>query len=65
MPTVSELKERASSYEQEGQIEKALAIYDHILKHLEGKPAIAKVVVPLFVKVGDLRGMLDHWADAV
>ncbi len=64
MPTVSELKERASSYEEEGQVEKALAIYDHILKHLEGKPAIAKVV-PLFVKVGDLRLSLDHSADAV
>ena len=54
MATVSELKEKASSYEQEGQVEQALAVYDHILKHLEGKPAIAKLV-PLFVKVGDLR----------
>ena len=64
MPTVSELKERASSYEEHGQFEKALAIYDHILKHLEGQPAIAKVV-PLFVKVGDLRLNLDHSGDAV
>ncbi len=64
MPTVSELKEKARSYEREGQVEKALAIYDHILKHLEGKPAIAKLV-PLFVKVGDLRLKLDHSADAV
>lgn len=64
MPTVSELKERALSYEEEGQVEKALAIYDHILKHLEGKAAIA-TVVPLFVKVGDLRLELDHSGDAV
>ena len=64
MPTVSELRERASSYEQEGQIAKALAVYDHVLKHLAGKPAIAKVV-SLFVKVGDLRLRLDHRADAV
>lgn len=64
MPTVSELKEKARSYEREGQVEKALAIYVHILKHLEGKPAIAKVV-PLFVKLGDLHLKLDHSADAV
>ncbi len=64
MPTVSELKERALSYEEEGQAEKALAIYDHILKHLEGKAAIT-TVVPLFVKVGDLRLKLDHRGDAV
>lgn len=64
VPTVSELKERALSYEEEGQVDKALAIYDHILKHLEGKAAIT-TVVPLFVKVGDLRLQLDHSGDAV
>ncbi|MEE9534157.1 MAG: hypothetical protein V3W06_07035 [Acidimicrobiia bacterium] len=64
MPTVSEFKERALSYEEEGQVEKALAIYDHILKHLEGKAEIA-TVVPLFVKAGDLRLKLGHSGDAV
>jgi hypothetical protein len=64
VPTVSELKERASSYEEHGQVDKALAIYDHILKHLEGQAAIASVV-PLFVKVGDLRLRLNHSGDAV
>jgi len=64
VPTVSEFKERALTYEEEGQVEKALAIYDHVLKHLEGKTAIA-TVVPLFVKVGDLRLKLGHSGDAV
>ncbi len=64
MPTVSEFKERALSYEEEGQVEKALAIYDHIVKHLEGKAAIT-TVVSLFVKVGDLHLKLDRSGDAV
>ena len=53
MPTVSNLKDQARAYEQKGQIRKALAIYQHILRHLEGKPAVVKVL-PLYVKVGDL-----------
>jgi len=53
VPTVSDLKDQARAYEQQGQIHKALAIYQHILKHLEGKSAVVKVL-PLYVKVGDL-----------
>jgi hypothetical protein len=53
VPTVSNLKDQARAYEQKGQIRKALAIYQHILRHLEDKPAVVKVL-PLYVKVGDL-----------
>ena len=53
MPTVSDLKDQARAYEQDGHVQKALAIYQHILKHLEGKPALLKVL-PLYVKAGDL-----------
>ena len=53
MPTVSDLKDQARACEEKGQIRKALAIYQHILRHLEGKPAVVKVL-PLYVKVGDL-----------
>jgi hypothetical protein len=50
---VSELKERARELEQQGELAKAQAIYQHILKHLEGSPAL-KGELPLYVKVGDL-----------
>ena len=53
MPTVSDLKDQARKYEQDGHVRKALAIYQHILRHLEGKPALVKVL-PLYVKAGDL-----------
>jgi hypothetical protein len=50
---LSELKERARALEQQGDVARALAIYEHILKHLEGTPAL-QAELPLFVKVGDL-----------
>lgn len=53
MAKVSELKERARALEQDGDLAKAQAIYEHILRHLEGTPAM-NAEVPLFVKVGDL-----------
>lgn len=51
---VATLKDQAREYEREGDVEKALAIYRHILTHLEGTPAI-KGQLPLYVKVGDLQ----------
>jgi len=53
VPTVSDFKERARAFEQQGQLHKALTIYRHILEHVEGTPALAKVL-PVYVKVGDL-----------
>lgn len=54
MVKVATLKEQAREYERQGDIDKALAIYGHILTHLEGTPAI-KGQLPLYVKVGDLH----------
>jgi hypothetical protein len=51
---VATLKEQARQYERDGDLDKALAIYGHILTHLEGTPAI-KGQLPLYVKVGDLH----------
>ncbi len=64
MPTVSDLKDQARDLEQQGQLHKALAIYRHILKHLEGTPTHLKVL-PLYVKVGDLFLKLNQQDDAV
>ncbi len=64
MPTISDLKDQARALEQQGQIEKALNIYQHILKHLEGNPAITKVL-PLYVKAGDLLLKMDRTDEAV
>jgi len=64
VPTVSDLKQQARALEQRGQLGKALAVYQHILKHLEGTPAIAKVL-PLYVKVGDLLLRQDRAEEAV
>ena len=50
--------------EQRGQIDRALTIYQHILKHLEGTPAITKVL-PLYVKAGDLLHKLNRPEEAV
>ncbi len=50
---VSELKAQAREYEKSGDVAKALAIYRHILTHLENTPAI-KGELPLYVKAGDL-----------
>ncbi len=54
MVKVATLKEQARQFERDGDLEKALAIYRHILTHLEGTPAI-KGQLPLYVKVGDLH----------
>ncbi len=64
MPTISDLKDQARALEQQGQIDKALNIYQHILKHLEGNPAITKVL-PLYVKAGDLLHKMDRTEEAV
>ncbi len=64
MPTITDLKDQARACEQQGQIDRALTIYQHILKHLEGTPALAKVI-PLYVKVGDLLSKLDRPDEAV
>ncbi len=63
MAKVSELKERARALEQQGKVSEALAIYRHILNHLERTPAI-KHELPLYVKVGDLSLKLGNptWA---
>ena len=72
MAKVSELKNRARELEQQGEFAKAQAIYQHILKHLEGSPAL-NAELPLYVKVGDLAlkqgdartasAMYDHAAE--
>ncbi len=64
MAKVSELKERARAYEKEGEHEKALKIYLHVLSHLEGSPAI-KRELPMYVKAGDLQIRLGDRADAI
>ncbi len=64
MPTISDLKDKARALEQQGQIDKALNIYQHILKHLEGNPAITKVL-PLYVKAGDLLLKMNRAEEAV
>jgi len=64
VPTVSELKDQARALEQLGDFPKALTIYKHILRHVEGTPAIAKLI-PLYVKVGDLHSKLNEPAEAV
>jgi len=61
---VSELKERARAYEKEGEHEKALKIYLHVLSHLEGSPAI-KRELPMYVKAGDLQIRLEDTAGAI
>lgn len=53
MAKVGELKEQAREFERQGDVEKALALYRHILTHLEPTPLIAREL-PLYVKVGDL-----------
>ncbi|MFQ5703618.1 MAG: hypothetical protein ACE5HT_06320 [Gemmatimonadales bacterium] len=63
MATVSELKDQARALEQKGEFDKALKIYQHILRHVEGTPAVSKVI-PLYVKVGDLFLKLERTADA-
>ena len=64
MPTISDLKDQARTLEQQGQFDRALTIYQHILKHLEGTPALAKVL-PLYVKAGDLLHKMDRQEEAV
>ena len=59
MATVSELKAQARVLEQQGQLSKALAIYQHILKHIEGTPSLLREL-PLYVKAGDLQLKLDE-----
>ena len=58
MAKVSDLKDRALAFERRGQIEKALTVYQHIIKHLEGTPAIVPEL-QLYVKAGDLLLKLE------
>lgn len=64
MAKVSELKERARILEQQGELAKARAIYEHILRHLEGTPALLPEL-PMYVKVGDLSLKLGDPPGAV
>ena len=64
MATVSDFREQARAFEQQGQVHKALAIYRHILKHVEGTPALVKVL-PVYVKVGDLLLKQNQREEAV
>ncbi len=64
MATVSELKAQARVLEQQGRLSKALAIYQHILKHIEGTPSLLREL-PLYVKAGDLQLKLDERESAV
>ena len=64
MAKVSELKDRARALEKEGELEKALKIYQHVLRHLEGSPAI-KRELPMYVKAGDLLLKLDDKDGAI
>ncbi len=58
MAKVSDLKDRARAFERRGQIEQALTVYQHIIKHLEGTPDILPEL-PLYVKAGDLLLKLE------
>ena len=64
MATVSDFREQARAFEQQGQLHKALAIYRHILTHVEGTPALVKVL-PVYVKMGDLLLKQNHREEAV
>ncbi|MDH3495173.1 MAG: hypothetical protein OER21_00205 [Gemmatimonadota bacterium] len=64
MAKVSELKERARALEQQGAQDKALAVYRHILTHLERTPAIRDELA-LYVKVGDLSLKLGDTTTAI
>ncbi|NIM49916.1 MAG: hypothetical protein GTN62_06480 [Gemmatimonadales bacterium] len=64
MVKVSDLKDQARSLEQQGQLEQALAIYQHILKSLEGTTDL-KRQLPLYVKSGDLLLKLKDPKSAV
>ena len=64
MPSISELQKRAITFEQQGEDAKALAIYEHVLRFLDGNPALVKVL-PWYVKVGDLHLKLSHPVEAV
>lgn len=64
MAKVSELKDQAREYERQGNTDRALTIYQHILSHLEGTPALAREL-PLYVKVGDLLLKSDCPDEAV
>ena len=64
MAKVSELKERARAFEKDGEHGKALQIYQHVLQHLEGTPALAREL-PMYVKAGDLQLKLEDKAGAI
>ena len=64
MAKISDLKAQARELERQGELVKALLIYQHILAHLEGKPALA-TQLPLYVKAGDLLAKLGRADEAV
>ena len=64
MAKVADLKNHARDLERQGQIAKALAIYRHIIKHLEGTPHILRELA-LYVKTGDLALKIDDAPAAI
>ncbi len=62
MAKVSELIEQARALEAQGDSAKALAVYQHVLPHLEGMPAIK---ADLSLKAGDLMLKLGNAAGAL
>jgi hypothetical protein len=59
---VSELIEQARALEAQGEAAKALAIYQHVLPHLEGMPAIK---ADLSLKAGDIMLKLGNTSGAL
>ncbi len=64
MAKVADLKNHARDLERQGQIAKSLAIYRHIIKHLEGTPHILRELA-LYVKTGDLALKTDDAPAAI
>ena len=62
MAKVSELMEQARALEAQGETAKALAVYQHVLPHLETMPAIK---ADLSLKAGDLMLKLGNTAGAL
>jgi hypothetical protein len=65
---VSELLEQARALEAKGDHAKALAIYEHVLPHLEGMPAIKADIAlkagDLMLKLGNTTGALTMYDTA-
>jgi hypothetical protein len=64
VPTISELKEQAATFEEQGQPARAIAIYQHVLNHLQDAPEELAEELALYVRIGDLHVELRHPARA-